>query len=65
MGLSLCLINIFLFLVYSCLEVNLPDQPTCPGIAEGDDGIAGYVICSSGGVGGLLSDVESYFFRWS
>jgi hypothetical protein len=53
-------INISLILVYSCLEVNLPDQPTCPGIAEGDDGTARYVIRSSGGVGGLLSDGESY-----
>ncbi len=41
-----------------------PDQPTCHGIAEGDDGIVGYVTRMSGlrraqssrGVGGAISD---------
>ena len=36
------------------------DQPTCPGIAEGDDGTAEVPIGMPGGVGGLLSDGEAY-----
>ena len=47
--LLLCLINISLILVYSCLEVNLPDQPNRRGTDR-----------MPGGVGGLLSDGESY-----
>ena len=40
--------------------MTLLDQPTCLGIAEGDDGIAGYAIRMSGALGGLLSDGEFY-----
>ena len=38
---------------FICASFN---QPTCPGIAEGDDGTAGYAIRMSGAVGGPLSD---------
>ena len=43
-----------------CFICACLDQPTCPGIAEGDDGTAGYATRTPGGVGGALSDGRPY-----